>query len=248
VGIALGMLSYPVLAETAGLTVALGAVAFYPLLTLLALLLLYRSPATHQPVSTKDSAFPAGGALAATIMAGAVWGLYNVALGTIIGFVTLVLHEDGWPNLEANQAASLIMWVVALSVPLGGVLADRTRRSGAVILGGLGAFAVALLAMTRMEPIIAIILVAGFVGGLPAGAIMGLAPSVLDRGTRSLGMGLFFTVFYLLQLVGPWLVGIAAESAGRTSLALDCGAVAAVLACLCFAVFASLRKRIVLPA
>jgi predicted MFS family arabinose efflux permease len=54
---------------------------------------------------------------------------------------------------------------------------------------------------------------------------------VLAPASRAVGMGLFFTVFYLAMVAGPALGGLAASRAGTAGAAFDFGAMM-LLACL----------------
>jgi hypothetical protein len=65
----------------------------------------------------------------------------------------------------------------------------------------------------------------GILCGLPCGPIMSLPARVLAPETRSVGMGVFFTVYYALQVACPWFVGQLAKTAGSPQVALDVGAI-----------------------
>jgi hypothetical protein len=54
---------------------------------------------------------------------------------------------------------------------------------------------------------------------------MGLPARVLAPETRAVGMGIFFSVYYFLNLAGPWLVGHIAELAGNSRVTFDVGAI-----------------------
>jgi cyanate permease len=60
------------------------------------------------------------------LTAGLVWGFYNAALGVVFGFGPLMLVERGWTLAAASSATSIVLWLVVISVPLGGVIADRS--------------------------------------------------------------------------------------------------------------------------
>ena len=47
----------------------------------------------------------------------------------------------------------------------------------------------------------------GLVSGLPAGPIMSLPARVLAPATRSIGMGMFYTVYYAAMMLGPVIGG-----------------------------------------
>jgi hypothetical protein len=70
----------------------------------------------------------------------------------------------------------------------------------------------------------------GLISGQPAGPIMSLPARVLLPGTRAIGMGLFFTMFYGAMMLGPIIGGACAKWAGSAAAAFDFGA-AMILAC-----------------
>ena len=108
-------------------------------------------------------------ALRAIVAAGCVWGLYNAALVTIFGFCTAMLAERGWSLTAAGSTISLVLWLSSLSVPLGGILADRTGRHTAVMLGGLALFAAMLMIVARTEFVILSFAALGLASGISAG-------------------------------------------------------------------------------
>ena len=152
VGLALALVALPPLAAVGGMTGYLATSAF-PLLGLLLMALFYRAP-LGPPGATGPATWPAGVALRAVLAAGCIWGLYNAALVTVFGFGTAMLTERGWSLTAAGSAISLILWLSSVSVPLGGILADRTGRHIAVMLGGLALFASMLVIAARTEFVI----------------------------------------------------------------------------------------------
>ncbi|MDE5441127.1 MFS transporter [Bradyrhizobium sp. CSA207] len=170
-------------------------------------------------------------ALLAVIVAGAIWGLYNVGFAMIFSFGPTLLAERGWSIAAAGPAISLVMWLSVVSVPAGGYLADRTRRRPLALAIATGLVVAMLLAwLPRTDAVIAILVLIGLIGGLPAGPIMSLAARVLAPETRAIGMGVFYTLFYAAMMVGPAVAGRLAKSAGSAAVALDLGALT-VLAC-----------------
>ncbi|MGY4287714.1 MFS family permease [Bradyrhizobium sp. LM2.7] len=170
-------------------------------------------------------------ALLAVIVAGAIWGLYNVGFAMIFSFGPTLLAERGWSIAAAGSAISLVMWLSVVSVPAGGFLADRTRRRPLTLAIATSLMVAVLLAwLPRTDAVIAILVLIGLIGGLPAGPIMSLAARVLAPETRAIGMGVFYTLFYAAMMVGPAVAGRLAKSAGSAAVALDLGALT-VLAC-----------------
>ncbi|TWB01566.1 CynX/NimT family MFS transporter [Bradyrhizobium stylosanthis] len=168
-------------------------------------------------------------ALLAVIVAGTIWGLYNVGFAMIFSFGPSLLAERGWSIAAAGSAISVVMWLSVISVPSGGYLADRGRPFVLTIAASL--VVAALLAwLTRSDAVLTILVLIGMVGGFPAGPIMSLAARVLAPETRAIGMGVFYTLFYAAMMLGPAIAGRLAKSAGTAAAALDLGALA-VLAC-----------------
>lgn len=204
---------------TAGALTAIGIV----------LITLYQSP----PGATVSAAGPGRLdplALLAVIVAGLIWGLFNVGFAMIFSFGPSLLAERGWSIAAAGSAISLVMWLSVISVPAGGYLADRFKRpltlatAASLIVAGLLAW------LPRSDAVITILVLIGLIGGHPAGPIMSLAARVLAPETRAIGMGVFYTLFYAAMMLGPAVAGRLAKSAGTAAVALDLGALT-VLAC-----------------
>lgn len=169
-------------------------------------------------------------ALLAVIVAGAIWGLYNVGFAMIFSFGPSLLAERGWSIAAAGSAISLVMWLSVISVPAGGYLADRFKRPFVLAIAASLMVAGLLAWLTRSDAVITILVLIGLIGGHPAGPIMSLTARVLVPQTRAIGMGVFYTLFYAAMMLGPAVAGRLAKSAGTAAVALDLGALT-VLAC-----------------
>ncbi|MDH2350811.1 MFS transporter [Bradyrhizobium sp. SSUT18] len=169
-------------------------------------------------------------ALLAVIVAGAIWGLYNVGFAMIFSFGPSLLAERGWSIAAAGSAISLVMWLSVISVPAGGYLADRFKRPLVLAIAASLVVAALLAWLPRSDAVITILVLIGLVGGHPAGPIMSLTARVLVPETRAIGMGVFYTLFYAAMMLGPAVAGRLAKSAGTAAVALDLGALT-VLAC-----------------
>lgn len=244
VGIALALLVLPPVAEGAGLGAALWLVAGLVVAGLIVFALGTRPRAEGPAAAAPPAMRLAGPALAGAVLTGAVWGLYNGALGMVFGFGPALLAERGWAPVPAGQMTSAVLWLVALSVPLGGWLADRTGRRDTVLWGGLGAFALLLVlgAVSGAEAgvaAVAIFLAIGLVSGLPAGPIMSLPAGVLPPPVRAEGMGVFFTLFYLGTMGGPLVAGWLSDLSGSAAASFLLGA---AMLLLCFPVLVAARR------
>jgi MFS family permease len=232
VGIALALVVLPTVGAVHGIGAAHLTAALYAAAGLLALTILYRSPsATVESAAPQAATRPTGGTLRALLIAGLIWGLFNAAVAMVFGFGTSMLAERGWSPTAASSATSLVLWLVAVSVPLGGFVADRTGRNDAVLIAGCLGFAVLLVFAARTDAVILAFIALGLVSGIAAGPIMSLPVRVLPPETRALGMGLFFTLFYVFVVVAPWVAGHLANAVGTARITFDLGALMLVACC-----------------
>jgi predicted MFS family arabinose efflux permease len=123
-----------------------------------------------------------------------------------------------------------VLWLAVISVPLGGFLADRTGRPDVLLVGGCIAFAIAMIALPRSDAVIAIVTALGMISGQPAGPILSLPARVLKVETRAIGMGIFYTLYYVTMMLGPVVGGASAKWTGSAAAAFDFGA-AVLLTC-----------------
>jgi MFS family permease len=149
----------------------------------------------------------------------------------VFSFGPSMLAERGWSVQAASSVTSVTLWLVALSVPVGGLLADRTGRHRLVLVGGMLAFAAMLLVTARVDTVVPAFVALGLVSGLSAGPIMSLPSRVLLPETRAIGMGIFFTLFYLIAVLGPVIGGYAATLAGTARVTFDLGCLMLIACC-----------------
>lgn len=228
-GIALSLLTLPAIGISQGVVAVYLAVIALTGLGIVLLLAGYRPP-PGAPVAMASSARPDRHALIAVIAAGSIWGLFNVGFAIVFSFGPTMLVEQGWSITAAGSAVSIVLWVAVFSVPSGGLLADRTGRPQTILAVSCVVFALLMVILPRSSAVIPIVLALGLVSGLPAGAIMSLPARVLQPGTRAIGMGIFYTVYYGAMMLGPVIGGAAAKWAGNAGAAFDVGALA-LLAC-----------------
>jgi MFS family permease len=228
-GIAVCLLVLPWVGTHYGVgAVHLGAAAFAAG-GLVLLAVLYRPPADVAVASTTAQRLNRNTTLA-VITAGLIWGVFNVGFAIIVSFGPSMLVERGWSIAEAGSAISIALWISVISVPLGGVLADRSGRPATIVVASTLLTAVCMVLLPRSDAVLLIIFVVGLIGGLPAGPIMSLPARVLQPQTRAIGMGVFFTMFFACMVLGPVLGGACAKWAGSPAAAFDFGA-AMILLC-----------------
>jgi MFS family permease len=231
VGIAMALILLPPIAGSGGVSSAFLFTSALVALGMAALAGLYRAPQAAQTAGPASAAKPGGRTLLAVIVAGLIWGLYNGAIAMVFSFGPSMLAERGWSVQAASSVTSVTLWLVALSVPVGGLLADRTGRHRLVLVGGMLAFAAMLLVTARVDTVVPAFVALGLVSGLSAGPIMSLPSRVLLPETRAIGMGVFFTLFYLIAVLGPVIGGYAATLAGTAGITFDLGCLMLIACC-----------------
>lgn len=240
VGIAIALVAQPFVAAAGGIFGAFGLTAALAALGFAALLMFYRQPPGG---ASTGGGFPRGAELAALLIAATIWGLYNAALSMIFGFGPILLTGRGWELVAASSATSLAIFALAVTVPLGGYIADRTGRTGPTIVIGMALAAATLVALPRFDAAVTVLILFGVVAGPPAGAIMSLPARVLAPETRALGMGVFYTLFYAFVIIAPLIAGALLDWTGWDGAAMDLGAALMLLGIGLLALFERVARR-----
>lgn len=232
VGIALALVALPPLAAAQGASAGFAATVAVTAAALVAFRLLYR----EAPVAggAGSGGWPAGPALVGILLAGTIWGFYNSALALVFGFGPTLLVAADLTLLQASFVTSLVLWTSAISVPMGGVIGDRTGRPDAVLVTGITGFCVTLALALAGAPPMPIFILMGALLGLSAGPIMTLPARVLAPDTRATGMGIFFTIYYGSMVLTPVLAGLFSDLSGSPAAAfvMALALLLASLACL----------------
>ena len=227
-GVALSLLSLPLIGTAYGLAavhlfvaalIAVGAV----------MAAFYRAP-EHAIADVASSARLSVRVMMAVIVAGLIWGLFNLGFAMIFSFGPTMLVERGYTIAQSGSVISIVLWLAVFSVPLGGFVADRLKRPQFVLVAGSLLFALLMLLLAHSGVVIPLVVALGLISGQPAGPMMSLPARVLEPATRALGMGIFYTLYYAAMTVGPIVAGAAAKWTGSAAAAFDFGA-AVVLAC-----------------
>ena len=228
-GIATSLLTLPAVGTVYGVSAAYLSVAALIGLGIPLLVVGYRSPSFAAAAPSAASRLTPN-TLFAVIMAGLIWGVFNIGFTMIFSFGPTLLVERGWSITAAGSAISIVLWLAALSGIAGGFLADWTERPQSVLVIGCVLFALLMLVLPRSAAVIPLVIAIGAISALPAGPIMSLPAPVLQPQTRAVGMGIFYTVFYAVMMLGPAVAGAFAKWTGSAATALDFGT-GALLAC-----------------
>ena len=142
-----------------------------------------------------------------TIVASLVWSLFNAGYVVYLSFAPAVLVAGGYDMVSALSVISLASWLMIGSGILCGLIADKSGRADLVLYICMIAAAVALMIMFITPLAVPSSLLFGLMGMAPAGVIMALTVQAMRPENRAIGMGLFFTIFFLVQAPAPAIAG-----------------------------------------
>jgi MFS family permease len=151
-----------------------------------------------------------------TVIAAAVWSFFNAGYVVYLSFAPVTLVAGGYDTVPALGVISIASWVMIFSGIVCGQIADRSGRHDAVLYVCMAA-AILALAILFVTPLaIPSSLLFGLMGVAPAGVIMALTASAMKPENRALGMGLFFSIYFLIQAPAPaiagWLYDLTADA------------------------------------
>jgi MFS family permease len=154
---------------------------------------------------------------ALAISAGVGWALLNASVIVVASFAPSFLMTRGLSLGEAGGITGAALWISILSVPLGGLVADRLKRPRLLMLVGCVATAVTIACAAR-APWPAFWLVAsGILLGLPPGIMMALLPRAVRPEHLATALGVFYALFYLGMAVSQTAAGALRDLTGDAS-------------------------------
>ncbi len=179
--------------------------------------------------------------------AGAVWCFYNVAFIIPLSFGPEFLTARGMPLATAGAVTSLVSWLVIPALPLGGWLAERIGRPDATMAASFLVIAGLAWAIPFLPGSVLLFGLLGLAFGPAGGLIMALPSRVLRPENRAVGMGLFFTVYYVGMGVCPAIAGLLRDLTGDPAAPLYFAGLSALGALAALAGFSRIRAATPVP-
>lgn len=177
------------------------------------------------------------------VLSGCVWCLYNIAFILPLSFGPEFLVSKGIKLTSAGAIVSLASWLIIPALPLGAWIAERVGRPVTTMVVTFVAIAI----LTWMIPVtsfyIVIFAAIGIIFGPAGGLIMALPAQVLSKENRAIGMGIFFTIYYVGMGVFPAIAGYARDVTGTPAAPLILAGVAILLAVLALVGFRMIQIR-----
>ena len=131
-----------------------------------------------------------------------------------------------------------------ISIVAGGVVADKTGRPAMVLYFCLLVAVLSLLALHWTNLALPACVLFGLIGAAPAGIIMALASVAIAPQNRALGMGLFFSLYFLFVAPAPVVAGWLVDKSGSAWFAVIFAAVLFAATALAYWVFQFTRAQI----
>ena len=218
IGIALGLMIQGQVAEQFGWSWVMKLAAAVALLALFVIATLYRDK--------PDLAAAKDGKLRFTLprrqllhvsVAGAIWTLFNSSLIVVVSFTPAALEAGGLESDAARWATSLVMWATLISLPLGARVMEVIGHVTVGIVATLFLSVCAIVCVSLNIAPLASCLLFGFAAGLPGGAMMAFSAQATSADNRGLGLGVFFTWYYVGMAICPALAGSARDLTGSAT-------------------------------
>ncbi len=219
-GIAMGQIGHEWIAGAFTWRAAFAVASVYCAAAALGVLLLYRPPeATPAPAPGKIVLLTRRETIL-TVAASLVWSFFNAGYVVYLSFAPVTLMAGGYAPLAAAAVVSLASWVMIASGATCGQVADRTGRPDLVLYVCMAVAMGSLALLSKPQLAVGLSLAFGLVGMAPAGVIMALSGAAMSAERRALGMGLFFSVYFLIVAPAPVLAGWLYDRSGNPSDAI----------------------------
>ena len=240
-GIAIALLTMGPLESMIGLRLTFFAPVVFSAIALILISTFYSNP----PESAEAVALPnessagklSGYELRGVVLSGCIWCLYNIAFILPLSFGPEYLVSQGLSLTSAGAIVSLTSWLFIPALPLGAFIAERIGHpaSTMVVIFIAIAFLLWMIPFTSFHILLFIML--GIVFAPAGGLIMALPAQVLRPENRAIGMGIFFTIYYLGMGIFPALAGTMRDISGNPAAPIFLGGIAILCAILALAGF-----------
>ena len=235
IGIAAGQATQGALAELLSWQMVFVVSALLVALPLLLVALFYRTPHEHdQSVPPSTQRRLTGMEIIIVCLAGLCWMFLNGTYLVLLSFGPAHLIELGMPVPQANSVVSMMSWVTAVALPLGGFLATRYKVPNLVMFVGLAASIFLCAAIPFSPAPLLMFTLVGVTVALATPVVGSLPAEVLEPRIRAPGFGLYYFWYFIGMPVLLPIAGMLRDRTGSVTASL-LYATALLLACLVLA-------------
>jgi predicted MFS family arabinose efflux permease len=228
IGMGLAQLVLPPVLARYGLQAAFLTGAVPAGLALLLFLMSHREP-PHAAVVPRRFSLPSGRECLLLMVAGSIWTVYTSGFASFASYLPSSLSVRGYGLATTALVMTIATWGNVPGTLAGGGLAARFGGFNIFLIGTLSlAVGMAGSALTGWPVAWAVLL--GVVGSIQPGVIMAVGTLSARPENRAVGMGLFYTLYYLGGTFAPALCGMAADYSGHLEGGLLAAAAMSALA------------------
>ena len=173
--------------------------------------------------------FPSRRECLLTLIAGLVWTAYNSGYFGFLSWLPSLMAVRGHPVGLTGLAMAIATWGNIPLILLGGALAARLGNLPVFVIG-MAALIGGLVGIALNDAPIAWSTLFGTVGAMQASVIVAEGTLSARPENRAVGMGIFYTTYYIGGAVMPDLLGRAADHAGSPAGAMLAAGAVAMLA------------------
>ncbi len=257
-GIAMGQIAHEWLAATGSWRWPFFVASAYCAFGALAIFALYRPPpappappapehvlaGATKPKPAHAWALLSRRELSLTLIAALIWGFFNAGYVIYLNFGPAMLEAKGYGPVEAAAVISIASWVMIFSGAVCGQITDRTRKPAIVVAVAMVVAMAALAALGQSGADVWASLAFGLIGMAPAGVIMALTGEAMRPESRAIGMGVFFTGYYVIMTAAPPLAGWLYDQSGDPFAPLQLGVAMFALVLLAYLGFRLAKGRL----
>ena len=185
-----------------------------------AMALAYRSPTAAASAPGPAATGLPRDELLLTLLASAIWGMFNAGYVVYLSFAPKVLVAGGYGATQAASVISIASWVMILSVTVAGRIAARSGRHATVLCVCLAVGIVSLLLLPHGAWAVPLSLAFGLFGAAPAGIVMSLTAQSMAPQRRAFGMGVFFSLYFVIMTIAPPVAGWLFDRTGKPFTAI----------------------------
>ncbi len=138
---------------------------------------------------------------------------------------------------------SVVSWLLVLSLPLGGAVAERLGHPNLIMVTCFLGIGMATCLLPYWAYPLAFLVALGLLYGPPPGIIMSLPMQVLRPENRAPGMGVFYTCYYGVVATLTALAGFSRDLTQNPAAPLVFGGMLLLVTVIILALFRALQKR-----
>jgi cyanate permease len=243
-GIGLTMAILPMIASPTSWRIAVLATAAGSVAAVMLLLLVFRDEAGNAGAAMGGAGWRISRPEAIlSSLAGVGRGLFSAGYFVFMSFLPALLIAQGMSAVDAGLLISIAALVSLASVPLGGILADRTGKPNYFIVGGSISTALTCVLVPYVPPALLWVILFGALRGGCTGGLMSLPSLVLRPESRSTGFALVSAAYFICMAVLPPIAGYLLDATGNAAAPLWFAGLLWLLISVLLAVFLALKGR-----